>query len=138
MTQRSILIIDDNLTNLRLAQTVLEIDGFETLTATNAEEALALLNQTTPSLILMDIQLPDIDGLTLTRQLRKNIKYRSVPIIAITAYALKGDREKALTAGCDDYMSKPININALSPAIRMLLQQYASFSRKGEHDLEEA
>lgn len=117
MARAPILIIDDNPLNLKLVNYLLTAKGYEIHTATNAEEAMSLLSTFQPSLILMDLQLPGMDGLTLTRQLKSDPKYQKIPIIAITAYAMKGDKEKALEAGCDGYISKPIDTKTLPNVI---------------------
>jgi CheY-like chemotaxis protein len=108
MTYR-ILIVDDNPTNLKLAADVLEMEGHSTITAMDAEEALQILGRTVPDLILMDIALPGMDGLTLTRKLKVDPRLKNVPVIALTAFAMKGDDRRALEAGCDGYISKPID-----------------------------
>src|SRR5207244_1934797 len=111
-----VLIIDDNQTNLKLVTYVVQVAGFEVETAIDAETALAALARRKPDVILMDLQLPGIDGLELTRRIKADPVTRDIAIIAVTAYAMKGDREKALEAGCDDYVSKPIDTRAL-PAV---------------------
>jgi two-component system cell cycle response regulator DivK len=108
-----ILIVDDNPQNLKLARVLLASEGYLVRTATHAEEAVRVLDGFCPRLILMDIQLPGMDGLELTRRLKADPLRHDIVIIALTAYAMKGDREKALAAGCDDYVSKPIDTNAL-------------------------
>jgi two-component system, cell cycle response regulator DivK len=108
-----ILAIDDNPINLKLLRVVLSGEGYEVCTAQDAEEALALLADSRPSLILMDLQLPGMDGLELTRRLKADPATRDIVIIAVTSYAMKGDHQKALDAGCDDYVSKPIDTEAL-------------------------
>jgi two-component system cell cycle response regulator DivK len=117
MAAEPVLIIDDNEINLKLARVILVGAGFEVKTAGDAEEALAVLAVFRPRVILMDIQLPGTDGLTLTRQLRDDRAYDDVIIIALTAYAMKGDEEKALAAGCDGYITKPIEPSALPVTI---------------------
>ena len=117
MSGEIILIIDDNLINLKLLKVLLKLEGYEVHTATDANEALDLLTTINPHVILMDLQLPVMDGLELTQLLKRNPKYKNTIIIAITAYAMKGDKERALAAGCDDYMSKPIDIDAISKMI---------------------
>ena len=117
MAGRSILVVDDNPQNLKLARVLLLTAGYDVHTAADAEEAIRLLESFTPHLILMDLQLPGMDGLELTRRLKSDPARRGIVIIALTAYAMKGDREKALAAGCDDYMSKPIDIVALPNVI---------------------
>jgi len=106
---RRVLIVDDNATNLRLAASVLEMEGHQVAQAADADEALARLEDTLPDLILMDIALPGMDGLTLTRQLKADPRTRDIPVVALTAFAMKGDEEKALAAGCIGYLTKPID-----------------------------
>jgi CheY-like chemotaxis protein len=108
-----ILVVDDNAANLKLTRILLEGEGCAVRTADDAEEALGLLQSFTPKVILMDIQLPGMDGLELTRRLRADPSRRDVVIIALTAYAMKGDDERALAAGCDGYISKPIDPDTL-------------------------
>jgi two-component system sensor histidine kinase/response regulator len=104
-----ILIVDDNPTNLRLATDILEDAGCQIYQAGDAEEAVAMLQSITPDLILMDIALPGMDGLSLTRQLKGDARFRQIPVVALTASAMKGDQEKALAAGCQAYITKPID-----------------------------
>jgi CheY-like chemotaxis protein len=120
MANERILIVDDNPTNLKLAFVILQGAGYEITTAVNAAEVLALKGEP-PQMIMMDIQLPDLDGLELTRRLRKDPRYQNVRIVALTAYAMKGDREKALEAGCDGYVAKPIDIELLLSTVEKLL-----------------
>lgn len=107
--EKNVLIIEDHPTNLKLFSVLLTIEGYKIHTARSAQEALQVMGAYKPNLILMDIQLPDLDGLELTRRLKKDTRYSDIPIVAITAYAMKGDREKALEAGCVEYISKPID-----------------------------
>ena len=113
MALEPILIVDDNPQNLKLAKVILAAEGYEVKTAIDAEDALRILELFTPRLILMDLQLPRMDGLELTRRLKADPARREIIIIALTAYAMKGDDEKAFTAGCDGYISKPIDIDVL-------------------------
>lgn len=108
-----ILIVDDNMANLKLVRVLLQVEGYEVRTAGDANEALAVLKEFHPRMILMDIQLPGVDGLELTRRLKADPKTRDILILAITAYAMRGDQERALEAGCDGYLSKPIDTRAL-------------------------
>lgn len=117
MSGVSILIVDDNLINLKLISVLLAIEGYDVHTATNANEALKLLNNLIPTIILMDIQLPGMDGLQLTKQLRLSPQYQETIILAVSAYAMKGDKEKALKAGCDGYITKPIDTKVLPQLI---------------------
>jgi CheY-like chemotaxis protein len=113
MAGEPILVVDDNMQNLKLARVILAAEGYEVKAAIDAEEALRILESFRPRLILMDLQLPRMDGLELTRQLKADPTRRGIIIIALTAYAMKGDDEKAFAAGCDGYLSKPIDINTL-------------------------
>jgi len=116
-----ILIVDDNPTNLKLARVVLAAEGYEVRVAVDAEEALAMLEGFHPRLILMDLQLPGMDGLTLTRLLKEDPATSGVAILALTAYAMKGDEEKARQAGCDGYITKPIDTRTLPAVIAGVL-----------------
>ena len=123
MEAKSILIVDDNTQNLKLARVVLANEGFDVHTASNAEDALQLLRTVTPRLILMDIQLPGMDGLELTRRLKADPATRAVRVIALTAYAMKGDDEKAFAAGCDGYITKPIDVERLPVVVSSYLAE---------------
>src|SRR5688572_6718307 len=122
MAGETILIVDDNPANLKLARVLLTAEGYEVRTAEAAEEALEILETFTPRLILMDVQLPGIDGLELTRRLKADPARRGILIVALTAYAMKGDDAKALAAGCDDYVTKPIDADALYATVARLLR----------------
>ncbi len=106
---KRVLIVDDNPTNLRLAASVLELEGYTVDKATDGSEALDRLAEATPDIVLMDIALPGTDGLTLTRQIKADPRWRRIPIVALTAFAMKGDDEKAREAGCCGYLTKPID-----------------------------
>src|SRR5262245_7222781 len=123
MAGDTILIVDDNAANLKLARVVLEDEGYVVSTATDAAEAVAAIEASPPRMILMDIQLPDLDGLELTRRLKADPRYAGVVIVALTAYAMKGDRAKALAAGCDDYITKPIDVDELPRTVAQLLKR---------------
>lgn len=113
MPKGPILVVDDNETNARLVSYLLTAQGFEIRTAASAQEALQTLEGFHPRLILMDLQLPGMDGLSLTRQLKAAPATRDILIVALTAYAMKGDEEKAREAGCDGYITKPIDTRTL-------------------------
>src|SRR5690349_254339 len=113
MAAEEILIVDDNAANLKLARVLLTVEGYQVRVASDAEQALRLLEGYRPQLILMDIQLPGMDGLELTRRLKADPETRDIVIIALTAYAMKGDDERARAAGCDGYVSKPIDTRSL-------------------------
>lgn len=126
-TLPTILIVDDNPINLKLAANVLECAGHSVLSANDAEEAQEILQHTTPELILMDIQMPGMDGLTLTRLLKADPAYQHVQIVALTSLAMKGDEEKAREAGCDGYITKPINTRQLPVQVAEILERSAAF-----------
>ena len=117
----SILIVDDNPMNLKLIEALLKMEGYEVRSAPNAETALLQLARWRPELILMDLQLPGMDGLELTRRLKADPVTRDIVIVAITAYAMKGDEQRAREAGCDGYIPKPIDTRALPQAVAAFL-----------------
>jgi len=104
-----ILLIEDNDQNRYLATFLLEIHGYEVVPAPDGPTGIELAAQVQPCLILLDIQLPQMDGYAVTRELRRNPALSGIPIVAVTSYAMLGDREKALAAGCDGYLEKPID-----------------------------
>lgn len=110
---KKILIVEDNGDNRELLVKILKPIGCQIIEAVDGEEALQKASAERPDLILMDISIPKIDGYEVTRRLRGQQDFKNIPIIALTAHAMKGDREKALQVGCDDYISKPINIREL-------------------------
>jgi len=117
MAGEPVLVVDDNAANLALAEAVLERAGFQVRTAMDAAQMHAVLATFKPRVILMDIQLPDVDGLELTRRLKADPATSDVKVIALTAYAMKGDEQKALAAGCDGYITKPISTRELGPTV---------------------
>ena len=121
---KKILIVEDNPQNMRLIEMALSAESYTLLGTTDGEEALEVAKKERPDLIIMDIQLPKMSGLEVTRKLREIPEFSRTPIIAITAYAMKGDNEKALNAGCNAYLSKPIRARDLPGLIaKMLLQR---------------
>jgi CheY-like chemotaxis protein len=114
MSGATILVVDDNSTNLKLVSDVLAFDGYRILKAIDAESAQEIIGNTQPDLILMDIALPGMDGLTLTRLLKASETTRHIIVVALTAFAMKGDEAKAREAGCDGYITKPVNTRTLS------------------------
>jgi CheY-like chemotaxis protein len=116
-----ILIVDDNPLNLKIVRILLTVEGYEVRTAADAAEALAILAGVRPCLILMDLQLPGMDGLELTRRLKADPATRSIPVLALTAYAMKGDAQRALAAGCDGYIAKPIDTRTLPDVVASYL-----------------
>jgi two-component system cell cycle response regulator DivK len=128
MDGEPILIVDDTPVNLKLTRMLLVNEGYSVATAASAEEALELLRSYHPRLILADIQLPGMDGLEMTRRIKKHPATRNIAVVALTAFAMKGDEQKAMDAGCDGYITKPIDTRTLGEKIRQLL------SVRGESD----
>ena len=122
MGNETILLVDDSPDNLILTQFLLESEGFDVRIAEDAEHALKVLTACRPCLILMDVQLPGRDGLELTRLLRLDPAWNDVMIVALTAYAMKGDEESALAAGCDGYIAKPIDTRTFASLVRNYFQ----------------
>jgi two-component system cell cycle response regulator DivK len=125
MAGEPILIVDDTPVNLKLTRILLVNEGYKVLTAASAEEALELLRSFHPYLVLADIQLPGIDGLELTRRIKQNEKTRGISVVALTAFAMRGDEQRAIDAGCDGYITKPIDTRALGARIREFLTRRA-------------
>ncbi len=123
MSTGTILYIEDNIDNRTLVRRVLMVEGYNIIEASNAEEALEVLRSDRPDLILMDINMPDIDGYTLTSQIRSLSGFEYIPIVALTANVMRGDREKSLEAGCDGYIQKPIDIDFLPQQIERYLRK---------------
>jgi len=119
-----ILIVEDNEKNMKLARDVLQFNGFRTLEATTAEDGIALAHAHRPDIILMDIQLPGIDGVTALERLRADPATAPIPVVALTAFAMKDDQRRLLGAGFNGYVMKPISIRflSLSSTIRMLIR----------------
>ena len=113
-----ILIVEDNDKNLKLARDLLQYHGFRTLEADTAATGIALAEQHVPDLILMDIQLPDMDGVAALGRLRESAATTSIPVVALTAFAMAGDRERLLASGFDGYLAKPIDIHHFSDRVR--------------------
>ena len=122
----AILVVDDSVDNLELTRILLEIEGFEVRLAEDAAKALEVLTAFRPALILMDIQLPGRDGLDLTRELRQRPALDGIPIVALSAYAMKSDEEAAAEAGCAGYITKPINT-------RTFVEQVRAYLTPGKH-----
>jgi CheY-like chemotaxis protein len=122
MAGERILIVEDNPLNMKLVSFMMTSRGYEVRGAGDAQEALAVLETFQPRLILMDLQLPGMDGFELTRRLKAEPRTRDIVIVALTAYAMKGDEQKARDAGCDGYLSKPIDTAALRALVAKHLQ----------------
>jgi CheY-like chemotaxis protein len=120
-----ILVVDDNVTNLKLIEYLLKAKGYDVLTAVDADGALEVVRAQRPALVLMDLQLPGMDGLELTRKLKSDPNTADIAIVAVTAYAMKGDEQRALDAGCDGYIGKPIDTRALPQVVERHLSGIA-------------
>jgi two-component system cell cycle response regulator DivK len=117
----TILYVEDNPDNRSLIRRVLEAEDYAVVEAINAQQALEKLDSSTIDLVLMDINMPDMDGYTLTAKIKAIQKFSKIPIVAVTANVMRGDREKSLGAGCDGYIQKPIDIDALSQQIERFI-----------------
>ena len=128
MAKESILVVDDNELNVKLLRWLLEKNGYDVHTAGDAKTARVSVRAVRPDLVLMDIQLPDVDGLQLTREFKADPELRHIPVVAVTSYAMKGDRQKSLDAGCDGYITKPIDTRQFPIDI----EKYLRGTRSGE------
>lgn len=122
MSGARILVVEDNLDNMMLISDVLTSLQYEVLQAIDGAQGLKMACEERPDLILMDMSLPRVDGWTATRQIKADPELRDIPIIAVTAHAMVGDRERALEVGCDDYISKPINLRDLANKLRNFIR----------------
>jgi two-component system, cell cycle response regulator DivK len=118
-----VLVAEDNAVNRELLHELLEMFGYEVAEATNGREALRLVEETTPDIVLLDIGMPELDGFGVIRSLRSNPHYAHLRVLAITAYAMQGDRERILESGFDGYLSKPVNTQSLKAEMERLLKQ---------------
>jgi two-component system, cell cycle response regulator DivK len=121
VTGQRILVVEDNERNLKLIRDVLQFAGYEIVEASSGEQGVALAQACDPDLVLMDLQLPQMDGMEALRLLRESARTRDVPVVAVTAFAMKEDRERAFGAGFDGYLEKPISIRALPEQVRGFL-----------------
>jgi len=123
MSDKNVMVVEDNEKNRKLMRVVLKSKGYNVIEAATGEEALGTLKKQKPDIILMDIQLPGIDGITLVKQIKADANTNDIPVIAVTAYAMKGDEEKILSSGCNGYISKPINTRELPNIIEQYLRK---------------
>ena len=121
MEPKTILIIEDNQLNMKLVKTLLQIEKHQVLEADTAEKGLEIAKEKRPDLILMDIQLPGMDGLEATRIIKQDPELKGIPVVALTSFAMQGDEEKALEAGCEGYITKPIDTREFT---QTLVQYY--------------
>jgi len=123
MVNKRILLVEDDFMNMRLAKYILEVEGYTVLTVATAQEALEQIESSVPDLLLMDMQLPDMDGMTVVRILRQRAATRDMTILALTACAMKGDRERILQMGCDGYITKPIDVQNFINTVKRFLNE---------------
>jgi two-component system cell cycle response regulator DivK len=126
MAGECVLVVEDNEKNMKLFRDVLEATGYTPLEATSGEEAVALAAEREPALVLMDIQLTDIDGIEALRRLRTDERTARIPVLALTAQAMQGDREDFLSAGFDGYLSKPVNLPEFLATVRSYCEEGSS------------
>ncbi|HEX7189552.1 MAG TPA: response regulator [Actinomycetes bacterium] len=122
MSTATILVVEDNVKNLKLIRDVLDFAGYDVVAASSAEQGVAIALAQPPDLVLMDLQLPGMDGTEALRRLRGSPRTSAVPVVAVTAFAMKDDRERALSAGFDGYLEKPISVRALPSQVRGFLR----------------
>ena len=118
---KTVLIVEDNELNMKLFHDLLEAHGYNVIEARNGSQAIELANENLPDLILMDIQLPEVSGLEVTQRLKADEKLASIPVIAVTAFAMKGDEERIREGGCEDYIAKPISVSAFLEKVKRYL-----------------
>lgn len=123
---KKVLIVEDNELNMKLFRDLLEAHGIETVETRNGNNVLNLARENRPDLILMDIQLPEVSGLDVTRWLKDDDDLKSIPVIAVTAFAMKGDEQKIREGGCEDYISKPISVTKFMETIQKYLEEPAA------------
>lgn len=120
-TPKTVLIVEDNELNMKLFHDLLEAHGISTVQTRNGHLVKELVRKNNPDLILMDIQLPEISGLEITKSLKADPEFKDIPIIAVTAFAMKGDEQKIREGGCEDYISKPISVSTFMETVRKYL-----------------
>jgi len=118
---KTVLIVEDNELNMKLFRDLLEAHGYQTSGTSNGHEALDLVRKMRPDLILMDIQLPQVSGLEVTRWIKDDPELRAIPIVAVTAFAMKGDEERIHEGGCEAYLSKPISVGKFIETVRRFI-----------------
>lgn len=128
---KTILIVEDNELNMKLFQDLLEAHGINTIETRDGSRVLEIAREHKPDLILMDIQLPEISGLDVTKMLKQDEELKSIPVIAVTAFAMKGDEQKIREGGCEDYISKPISVTHFLEVINHYLGKEKPASQKG-------
>src|SRR6202008_2086987 len=125
---KTVLIVEDNELNMKLFRDLLEAHGYQTSGTSNGHEALNLVRSMRPDLVLMDIQLPQVSGLEVTRWIKDDPELRSIPVVAVTAFAMKGDEERIREGGCEAYLSKPISVGKFIETVRRFIGEGVHFS----------
>jgi len=118
---KTVLIVEDNELNMKLFRDLLEAHGYQTVGTSNGYEAIEFVRKSRPDLILMDIQLPQVSGLEVTRWIKDDPELRSIPVVAVTAFAMKGDEERIREGGCEAYLSKPISVGKFIETVRRFI-----------------
>ena len=118
---KTVLIVEDNELNMKLFRDLLEAHGYQTSGTSNGHEALSLVRSMRPDLVLMDIQLPQVSGLEVTRWIKDDPELRAIPVVAVTAFAMKGDEERIREGGCEAYLSKPISVGKFIETVRRFI-----------------
>jgi two-component system cell cycle response regulator DivK len=121
LMSKTVMIVEDNELNMKLFHDLLEANGYRTIQTRNGMEALTLARDERPDLILMDIQLPEVSGLDVTRWIKEDETIRHIPVVAVTAFAMKGDEERIRAGGCEAYLSKPISVAKFIETVRQFL-----------------
>ena len=121
MENRKILVVEDNALNMKLMRGIFALGKYEIIEAVDAETGIRLARDEKPFLILMDIQLPGMDGLEATRQLKADSEMKGIPVVALTGFAMQGDQEKAIEAGCDGYLTKPVEVTTVLDTIEKFI-----------------
>jgi CheY-like chemotaxis protein len=121
MSEKLVVLVEDNPKNMKLLRDVLSHDGYAVMEASNAEDGIALARERVPNLILMDVQLPGMDGLEAAKILKHDLRTATIPVVAVTAFAMKDDRKRALDSGFDGYLEKPIGVRALREEVQRLI-----------------
>ena len=122
---KTVLIVEDNELNMKLFHDLLDAHGYQTLQTKDGMEALSMVRQYRPDLILMDIQLPEVSGLEVIKWIKEDDNLRSIPVVAVTAFAMKGDEEKMREGGCDAYIAKPISVGKFIETVKQFLEPVA-------------
>src|SRR5690554_166198 len=122
LNMKTVLIVEDNDLNMKLFHDLLEAHGYNTIQTKDGMEALRLAREHSPDLILMDIQLPEVSGLEVTKWIKEDENLRSIPVVAVTAFAMKGDEEKIREGGCEAYISKPISVTQFLETVQRFLR----------------